>query len=136
MDLSLIEEDMHAFGCKVVVVSFGSVSVSDHWRQETKCHYPVYSDIQRKFYKVVGLTSKPSAVWNIQTMTYYAEQLAQGKSLPQKFGNYEDDPDQMGGDFLVSKNGKYLLAHCSKTPTDRPLPSAITRILRRACHQK
>ena len=128
--------DLLDLDCKVVIISFGSTAVTERWRQETKCPYPTYSDVGRNFYDAVGLASRASAVWNIHTMTYYAEQLAQDKPLPQKFENYEADLDQMGGDFLVSKTGKFQMVHCSKTPVDRPIPSTIIQILRQTSNPK
>ena len=36
------------------------------------------------------------------------------------YNNKEDDQQQMGGDFVVNSTGRFLLAHCSTNPTDRP----------------
>jgi len=61
----------------------------------------------------------------VASITYYGEKIAQGKQLPKAFSNIEDDPHQMGGDFMIDKNGKFTLVHCSSKPSDRPTVADI-----------
>ena len=49
---------------------------------------------------------------------YYAEQKRAGRKLVAVFE--EDDPTQMGGDFVFDKDGKLALVYRSKVSTDRP----------------
>ena len=58
--------------------------------------------------------------WCIDSLTYYAEQKVSGRKLPSAFSNVIDDPNQMGGDFVLDNSGKVVLMHLSKTPRDRP----------------
>ena len=39
---------------------------------------------------------------------------------------------QMGGDFVVSKNGKLVLVHCSQSSTDRPSVDTLLQAVRTA----
>ena len=48
-----------------------------------------------QLYCAVGLGRSVSKVWNVQTLIYYAEQKAAGRTLPKKFENVEDDPHQV-----------------------------------------
>ena len=53
-------------------------------------------------------------------MVYYAEKMAQGIPLPKPYENIHDDHIQMGGDFIIDKNGVVQFIYCSKTSSDRP----------------
>lgn len=66
--------------------------------------------------------------WCISSITYYAEKIAQGRQLPKSYSNIEDDPHQMGGDFVVSNTGHFLLVHCSTVPVDRPTVQRLLEV--------
>lgn len=60
-------------------------------------------------------------VWNTGTVHYYAGQVAEGRRLPAGVVGEEDDPLQMGGDFILNrKEGRLELSHPSAHPRDRP----------------
>lgn len=58
-------------------------------------------------------------------MVYYAEQKAAGRALPPM--HHDDDPHQMGGDFMIEHASKsMLLVHRSEKSTkDRPSVSDL-----------
>ena len=60
------------------------------------------------------------AVWNIKTMCYYGSKVAAGEKLPKTHTDIHDDPHQMGGDFIINKQGKLVMVYKSKMPSDRP----------------
>mgnify|MGYP001801755501 FL=1 len=72
----------------------------------------------------------PFQTWNIGSVTYYGEQIAQGRQLPKAYSDIEDDPHQMGGDFIISKSGHFLLVHCSTVPTDRPSVDTLLTVFK------
>ena len=75
-------------------------------------------DEERALYKAFGLRKSVLSVWSIESMAYYAEQKCAGRTLyPMEEG---DDPHQLGGDFVINKDGKMVLLHKSTHPTDRP----------------
>lgn len=86
-------------------------------------------DVDRKLYCAVGLGRSVAKVWNISTLIYYASQKAAGRTLPKQFENVEDDPHQMGGDFIIDRYGYMGLLHCSQTPTDRPSVDELIKTL-------
>lgn len=67
--------------------------------------------------------------WGLKSVIFYAEQMSQGRQLPKPFENVEDDPHQMGGDFVISGSGRFLLLHCSTNSTDRPSVDTILNVL-------
>ena len=87
------------------------------------------SDQQRELYKFFSLKRSFLKVWNSQTLDYYAEQLASKRELPKSYKDVEDDPHQMGGDFLYQVNEafefKLVLDYKSKTPVDRPTSNQL-----------
>jgi len=113
-----------------VVVSFGVLDGAKRWREETECPYKLYIDPDRTLYQYVGLSRSIYKTWNIGSITYYGEQIAQGRQLPKSYSDIEDDPHQMGGDFVLSKDGHFLLVHCSSNPRDRPSVDTLLSVCR------
>ena len=75
-------------------------------------------DPARQLYRALGLKRSVAKVWSISSLVYYAEQKRAGRKLVAMFK--EDDPTQMGGDFVFDKDGKLALVYRSKVSTDRP----------------
>ncbi|ESP02929.1 hypothetical protein LOTGIDRAFT_111068, partial [Lottia gigantea] len=80
-------------------------------------------------YRAFGLNRSVSKVWSISCMIYYGEQMAQGRDLPKPYQHIHDDPIQMGGDFIIDKEGKMKLVYCSKASNDRPNVEHVLRTL-------
>ena len=78
----------------------------------------MFVDPERQLYNALGLKRSVAKVWSISALVYYAEQKRAGRKLLAMFE--EDDPTQMGGDFVLDEFGKLALVHRSKVSTDRP----------------
>lgn len=78
----------------------------------------MFVDHERQLYNALGLKRSVAKVWSISALVYYAEQKRAGRRLVALFE--EDDPTQMGGDFVLDNYGKLALVHRSKVSTDRP----------------
>ncbi|RDD42532.1 hypothetical protein TrispH2_005592 [Trichoplax sp. H2] len=107
-----------AANTKTILITFGSQAGALQWLEETQATYPMLMDSDRKIYEAFGLRQSVAKVWSTTTMTYYAEQKCCGRSLYKMVK--DDDPNQMGGDFIIGSNGEMTLVYCSKTPPDRP----------------
>ena len=59
---------------------------------------------------------------------YYAEQKRAGRKLVAMFE--EDDPTQMGGDFVFDRDGKLALVYRSKVSTDRPSVEGLLKCVK------
>lgn len=94
------------------------------------------SDHERELYKFFSLKRSFLKVWNSQTLDYYAQQLASKRELPKSYKDVEDDPHQMGGDFLIQVDEafrfKLVLDYKSKTPVDRPTSDQLLQSLAKA----
>ena len=104
----------------VILVSFGVKEGAQKWLEETKSSFRMVIDIERHLYTAFGLQRSVFKVWGVGSMVYYAEKMSQGVPLPKPYENIHDDHIQMGGDFIVDKNGIVRLIYSSKTSSDRP----------------
>ena len=87
----------------------------------------MFVDPERKLYKAFGLKRSVAEVWNTAALIYYAEQKRAGRKLVGMYDN--DDPTQMGGDFVIDRHGNVVLIHRSKISTDRPSVDEIISCL-------
>ena len=106
-----------------MIVSFSKPEDALIWKEETKCNYTVISDEQRTLYSLFGLPRTVSKVWSLNIVHHYAGLKANNIKLVPMYE--DDDPYQLGGDFVINKDGCVLLSHPSQTPTDRPAISSL-----------
>lgn len=115
----------------MVVVTFGAILGAQQWLQDTNCAFPYYTNPGATLYKTLGLKRRTEPVWNCISLSYYAAALVAGVALPKATEAVKDDPHQMGGDFIVNKSGKLLMAYHSKIPSDRPSVEMIKDVLKK-----
>ncbi len=103
------------------------------------------TDEKRILYKLFHLKISYSKVWNTKTLVYYAEQLSRDRQLPKAYQDIEDDPHQMGGNFILkfTKNQQIfnkennndpslfeiVYSYRSINPPDRPSVSDLIKLL-------
>jgi len=78
----------------------------------------MFRDPERKLYNAVGLRTSLGKTWHINTLTWFADQIRAQRAIPTMMKN--DDPHQMGGDFIISKQGEMAYMYGSKSAPDRP----------------
>jgi len=115
---------------QIVVVSFGVKEGAHKWIKETKCPYKLYLDPDREIYCKLGLRRSVSKTWGVKNLTYYGEQVRAGRPLPKAFTGVEDDPNQMGGDFIIDSTGKLIFSYRSSFPADRPDVDTLIKALK------
>ncbi|KAK0052273.1 peroxiredoxin-like 2C [Biomphalaria pfeifferi] len=114
------QAELKQFGAEILIVSFGEQLGADNWLKETNCPFDMILDPYRKIYLSFGLHRSVSKVWSCACMVYYVEQLLKGRQLPRPLENVHDDPQQMGGDFILDNTGRVVFSYCSKVSNDRP----------------
>lgn len=110
------------------MVSFGTQEKAVAWITDTKCQFPMLLDADRHLYRALGLKRSVSKVWTVSSLLYYAEQKLAGRKLMSMLEN--DDPHQLGGDFIVDPSGKLVMVYLSKTSTDRPSVDFLLSVLK------
>ena len=85
------------------------------WLKDTNCKLRMFVDPERHLYSALGLRRSLTKAWSISKLVFYAEQKRAGRRMFE-----EDDPNQIGGDFILDEQGRLALIHRSKTPTDKP----------------
>lgn len=98
------------------------------WMNDTHCQFPMLLDADRSLYRALGLRRSVSKVWAVSSLVYYAEQKLAGRKLISMYE--EDDPHQLGGDFIIDPVGKLVLVYQSKTSTDRPSSNHLLNFLK------
>lgn len=131
--LQTLTEEYKRLNVQIVVVSFGSAEGACLWKADTECTHPIVLDISRKIYHAMGLRTSFSAVWSTSTMRYYAFQKQQGKNPIKPYQNVQDDPLQLGGDCILYKDGRVVMSHPQKDPTDRPSNEFIVNSITSFC---
>lgn len=82
------------------------------------------------FYHHLGLRRSVKQVWNTATLRFYGCESAKGTPLPEAYSDIEDDPHQMGGDFMLDKDSKLVFIYRSKRPNDRPSVDEVLEIVK------
>ena len=114
----------------ILVLSFSEVDRLAAYKEYLKLPFEIASDSERKVYKVFGLiTGSFFQIWNYKIFWEYILLLLKGRKLkmPQK----NDDLYQLGGDFIIGKNGKIIFSHLSQGPEDRPSVDALLSALKK-----
>ena len=127
-----------SLNCQLVIVSFGNKKGANRWLNQNKLNekeheFDFITDENKTLYKLFGLKRSFQKVWNTQTLIYYAEQVSLNRELPKAYEDVEDDPHQMGGNFILKNdndnNFEVIYAYRSKSPPDRPSAQALIDFL-------
>ena len=111
---------------QVVTISFVGEPFVSAWLEETQSPFQMFVDEPRRLYEAYGLGRSVWRSWGVRNLWYYARAMANGRELYGKRG----DPNQLGGNFIVDKEGIIRYAHPSRDPTDRPEVSRLMRVVR------
>lgn len=114
------QDEISTANGKVIVITFGLREGALRWIDDMKTSFPLLMDQHRKLYHFFGLKRSVVKVWGVSSLVFYAEALVAGKSLPKPYENVHDDPQQMGGNFILDKHGVTRFLYASKTSLDRP----------------
>lgn len=114
------QDEISSANGKVIVITFGLREGALCWLEDVKSPFPFLMDHHRKLYHFFGLKRSVLKVWGVSSLVFYAEAMVAGRSLPKPYENVHDDPQQMGGNFILDKHGNTRFLYPSKTSMDRP----------------
>ncbi len=124
-------EDLAAAGCSVLVVGQAKPEVLSRYLARGAWHVPIVSDPELAGYRAFGLERtgwgtffRPKVLWG------YFRGLFKGYGVKTPYEG--EDLLQLGGDFVLDRNGRIVFAYPSADPADRPTVSAILEAIRDA----
>ncbi len=85
-------------------------------------------DPERIVYRSYGLERSFARSWTLRTLWVYIKLLTSGR----KWRGIQGDANQLGGDFLIDRDGTIRLAYRSHDPADRPSIEKLLELLRSA----
>ncbi|HEY3701992.1 MAG TPA: AhpC/TSA family protein [Acidimicrobiales bacterium] len=113
----------------VALVTFTRQRNLRGYRRRLDLPYPVLADEDRHCYRGYGLGRAP--VWRaygLSTLRRYAELVRQGH----RPGRPTEDTLQLGGDFVVGRDGRLVYAFRSQSPDERPAVDELVEAVRAA----
>jgi alkyl hydroperoxide reductase subunit AhpC len=120
------QNEFAALNTRVFVITFGTLPAIQQWMSETCADFTVLLDRERTVYNAYGLERSRLRAFSPRTLWLYATRHLRGKQMHSSHG---DDTSQLGGDFIVDKNGLLCLAYPSHDPVDRPPVETLLKIL-------
>jgi peroxiredoxin len=119
------QDELGQFNVEVLLVSFGAPEVAKIWLEESCPEFRLLLDSERAAYRTYGLERSWLRSWNLKTLWRYIQLLSAGR----KWRGIQGDSSQLGGDFIIDKEGIVRLAYRSHDPTDRPTVTNLLTIL-------
>ena len=123
------QEELKRLNAEVLVISFGQQEEAREWSQEVCPSFQLLLDPERRVYRSYNVKHSWLSSWNLKTLVYYVKALLGGT----EWRGITGDSAQLGGDFIIGRDGIFLLKHPSREATDRPKVSDILSILRKSC---
>jgi peroxiredoxin len=104
-------------GAAVVLITFTPPRNLRGFRRRLALAYPVLADETGAVYHAYGLQRGSWwRVWGLNSARAYSRLFRQGRHLERPTG----DTLQLGGDFVVDRDGRLAYAYPSRGPDDRP----------------
>ncbi|KAA8499869.1 hypothetical protein FVE85_7454 [Porphyridium purpureum] len=107
-------------GYRVVLITFANAQRVEKWWSKfdvgSQDRFLVLFDEGRGLYASYGMGRSVVNTWSPGTLLWYAKKIFTGEY---SYRAHEEDPHQLGGDFVVGSNLYIVLAHPSRTPIDR-----------------
>ena len=122
-----LAEEINRLNTDIVAVSFGTPYWANVWLEETGAPFPIWLDPDKKSYEVYGMVTSKLAAWGPANLWFYAKALLRGEKMKGDRG----ETGQMGGNFIVDKNGIVRFAYPSRNPTDRPEVTKLMQVLQK-----
>lgn len=97
------------------------------WLKETCGDFIVLLDRERTVYNAYGLERSKLRSRSPRTLWLYFTRWLQGQKFHDSHG---DDTSQLGGDFIIDKQGNLRFIYPSHDPADRPSVEKLLAVLK------
>jgi hypothetical protein len=111
------QDDFRALGAQIWAIGFDAPERAARYVREQSLDVPLLIDPERRVYRAYGL--EHGALWRFllpPVFLGYLRLIAAGGRMQRP----EEDPLQLGGDFVIDPAGRLALVHPCKDPLDRP----------------
>ena len=106
----------------VAAITFAEPEHLAAHRDHLELPFPLLADPDREIYRRFELgRGSVRAIWSLGTMRMYARLLHQGRKLRRP----TQDTRQLGGDFVIGRDGRLATAFRPASPDDRPTVDAL-----------
>lgn len=119
------KNEIEARKTRVALISFGNIALAQAWIEETQASFQFLLDSERKAYQAFSLDHSMGRSWSPKVWLEYARLMAKGR----RWRGIQGDSGQLGGDFIVDKEGTLRMAYRSQDPTDRPAINYLLKTL-------
>jgi hypothetical protein len=123
--LRQFKAEIEAHNTRVTLIAFATTDLAQAWIAETQTSFKFLLDPERKAYQEYGIDYSLGRSWSPKVWLEYARLMAKGR----KWRGILGDSGQLGGDFIVDRNGVLQLTYPSRDPTDRPTIKYLLEIL-------
>jgi peroxiredoxin len=125
-----VRDRLAEFGdAEVVLVLFTRQRNLRGYRARVGIPYTVVTSEDRAAYRAYGLgRGSPWRVYGLRALRRYAQLLRRGRRLERP----TEDTLQLGGDFVVDRDGRLVYAYRSSGPDDRPPVDDLIRFAQTA----
>jgi peroxiredoxin len=96
--------------------SFSAPEYAKMWVEESCPSFTLLLDPERVTYRAYSVEHSWLRSWNLRTFWRYIQLLRIGR----KWRGIQGDSAQLGGDFIIDRDGIVRMAYRSYDPTDRP----------------
>jgi len=121
------QDEFVELNTRVYIISFGTLPAVQQWMNETCTTFTVLLDRERIVYNAYGLERSKLRSKSPRTLWLYFTRWLQGQKFHDAHG---DDTSQLGGDFIVDRNGNLRFIYPSHDPADRPSVEKLLNILK------
>lgn len=121
------QNELRKLNTSVIIISFGTLPAVQQWLKDTCPSFTVLLDRDRIVYNAYGLERSKLRSKSPRTLWLYFTRWLQRQKFHDSYG---DDTSQLGGDFIVNKDGIIKFAYPSHDPTDRPTVEKLLEVLR------
>ena len=121
-----VRDHLASSSATIVIVTFGAEERLAVYRQHLSIPFAVLSDPTRGAYRDYEIPrGSVRAVYGIGTLRMYASLLGQGRKMRRPSG----DTLQLGGDFVIDRDGRVAAAFYPKAPDERPTIAQLAKAL-------
>jgi len=124
MQLHRHKDEFRRYDTNVLLISFSADVLAKNWLQETGVSFSILVDRERIAYKAFQLGRSLLRSWGLKTWLAYAGLMLKGR----RWRGIQDDSTQLGGDFLIDRQGRILFAWRSRDPAHRPSAEKLMQL--------